>query len=340
MAHTGTSGDRAVTWLLGGAALALGAAPQAARACSSECVPGYFLPASGGTVPANAPALVWRFGEGRGYARGRTARVHVERLQGHGRRDVSFHAVDRVGESWLVLDEPLMEGATYRLSEDGECAAPDVEFEVGAPAPLPQAFGELTITALGPHAVETLAFGSCSAPVAAVAAMTDVDLSDEAQPWSALLLFRVMVDGKSYPPARSAVPLPMSAQATLYAECPALYPRGRERDEDAPYFMLLPEAAHDVWLEAHVPGVEEALFSETHQLLLECPAEGVIEGTGVLKGSNPDPSDTPDETGSGSACSLQRGPQHPGHALLFAVLGLGAALARRGLVRRGGRLSR
>jgi hypothetical protein len=39
-------------------------------------------------------------------------------------QEVAFHVVDRDEESWLMLDEALVEGARYRLSQEGGCAAP------------------------------------------------------------------------------------------------------------------------------------------------------------------------------------------------------------------------
>lgn len=273
---------RCATWV---AVIAAGALdPQRASACGlAACVQGWFMPADGDTVPANAPALAWRVPQD--FESEETLpvpEVHMSRIAGD--KLVPIEVTLESGTSGLTWIHPasaLVPRTRYRLVvEASSCATPAVEFETSEQAPLPEDLGTVVVTKPrdGDIRVATNS-GACDTELPAVISSVDLDFSDQAVPWSALLVYRINVDGDLWAPSWSLGPADASSVADpktkVFSECPG-HPLSTGRPVDTGAFHQgLPEGKHAVAIEARLPGRDRVLKTSEKTVELSCTAQAM-----------------------------------------------------------------
>jgi hypothetical protein len=269
-----------------GLSLVAAAWPDPALACSAiDCVQGYLYPGDGATIPANAGALLWR---PQGPRAVETVTSTATRLRREDTQaEVGFTTAPLDGALVLTPDAPLSPGA-YVFEDGGACAhsafpAPQpVRFVVGSAAPTPTTLGTLVPGALDQIQQMVAAGAACSELVPAAVMDVRLTLSAEAQPWSALLLYRTVVDGQPWRPNDSlprVVPTGASWMGRgvdrLYAACgPTQLGSGVNGG--------LSEGPHSVVMQATLPGTNLLLETPPVQVTLTCvgvdenlnPAEG------------------------------------------------------------------
>jgi hypothetical protein len=255
-----------------------------ASACSpAACFQGWFLPAGGSTVPANVPALAWRLAQdlATGGLPGQGPQLKLWRVDGEKLEAVAFTLESgTAGLTWIRLSAALVPHARYRLEQveafEGACVTPMVEFEAGQEAPLPESLGEVVASkpGLGEIRVATTS-GSCDTPLPASIATIDLDLSDDAAPWSALFIYQTKVDGDPWAPSWTLGPGDpadsiANPKTKVFAECPDRpLDSGRPIDDGAQH-QGLPEGAHSVVIEARLPELDRVLMAREKAVELTC----------------------------------------------------------------------
>jgi hypothetical protein len=267
---------RGVALVIAWCAVTLDATP--ASACGgASCFTGWFLPADGTSVPANVTALAWMppndYSAPQPFT---TPDLHFSRIDGASPEPVDFEldAADS-RPTWIRLSSALTAGARYRLEVDGTCATAAVEFEATKEAPLPDTLGTVTATSPAPGEIQVATIsGSCDTPLPAVISDVDLDLSDDAAPWSALFLYQTKVDGAEWAPSWSLAPEPKDNVADprtkVFAEClDRPLASGQPIDEHAEHDGLS-EGKHAIEIEAQLPGLDRVLRTQEKQIELSC----------------------------------------------------------------------
>jgi uncharacterized protein (TIGR03382 family) len=252
--------------------------PRAAACSAFACQGAEAVVPVDGLVPANAPAmeLLHAF----------EADVAVELLElGAG----TAHGVSRA-ESLVMFDAPLVEGERYRLRAITSCETleepriAEVEFEVGAAAPLPTALGALSAGDSTLGEVSQPASGSCFEPAAA--AYVDIELTHplETLPWKDVLVYHTYVDGEIYAPQGSIIPRHREGWSSEGTPPDSLLGgswigRGRDRiyaqcGESNGVNEGVGEGPHMVRMRATLPGTD--LVLETAEIPIELSCDDTV----------------------------------------------------------------
>lgn len=183
-------------------ACAVWVAPTRASACAGGfCGPNQVAPATGVTVPANAPALVVVSRDGTGTGGSLAAGLLLEDASG-----VRVPLTPASGASpdpnVFAFGTPLVEGQTYRLSIpatscDGTLQGPsETTFETGPPVALPSSIGAAAATAS--HIEQRDIFtqsGSCTAPATIAVTTITVTPTPELDAYLGVTNVSMTVDG-------------------------------------------------------------------------------------------------------------------------------------------------
>ena len=271
-AHTARRNVRppaSLIWLLSAAVLA----PSTAFACSpSRCATGWFLPANGTTIPANAPAIAWL--PTRDLAQSTDAvlpTLKLTRLDGGNNVSVNYtrEGTD-IGILQLIKPAQLVAGARYRLEETASCGTQTIEFAVGDEAPLPGKLGTPQLSAARDERVNVATIsGSCNTQLSSVASHVDLAAAPDVAAWQALLMYRTVVDDEPWSPAWSLAGSPYDftgAQTLIFTECPL---PGDDIDPGARH-QGLAQGEHRVRIEADLVGTDITLHSDERAISLRC----------------------------------------------------------------------
>jgi len=212
-----------------------------------------------------------------GGTNGMTPVVHLWRVDRDPAEVVDFTPESGTsGLTWIVLSSALVPHARYRMQGEGDCAAPTVEFEVAEEARLPDTLGTLVVAQpdQGEIHVGSPTGGACGASLPAVISSVDLDLSDEAEPWSALLVYRTMVDDDTWAPSPTLAAVGLDSVANpkteVFAECPDRQLMSGQPIDKAAQHPGLPEGAHSVMIEARLPGLDRVLRTPAKSVELSC----------------------------------------------------------------------
>lgn len=271
------------------------ASPRPADACSPPpCWHGSFLPANG-TIPANAPALLWRPTQGQNPVDVKLTNV------GTGAK-IAVEIVDDPAGKALVPVHPLVPGTTYRLAETTACdtAAPiSVTFTAGPAAPLPTSVGttKLESATHGDITIST-ARGSCTVTVEAERATFTLEHSADVTPWKDLLIYQTIVDDRLWV-AGGSINETIDVGGSW---------RGRGRDEvyrvcvdNQGEGRGLDEGAHRIAFHARLPGTTTDLAASTATIDTSCArAPSPPSDPGSTRSDSRDPSKP---STSGGCCS-------------------------------------
>lgn len=304
--------------------VAVWALPGIAQACEPmPCFPGSLLP-SGGTIPANTPALRWHVATSLTAA---DAKPMVTLVRDG--VDVEFTISAEGDETYRVVPvEPWQEGATYTFKAKNACTylGPKTHsstFAIGAEAAPPKSLGRLVLPTPGKGKLEIgTSSGSCSVEEEAVWGDIEVDLSEEAKPWAAMIDFTPKVDGKRWGyESTIGVPAPRG-QSEIGRGKTRVYARCQEKSHA---FEGVEEGAHEVVVEGQVFGLPNTMESEPLSLSLDCTAGANVIGvtpaaTATEKPSPPPASPTRDGAGAHArGCSVGGASGWPLLALLAFV---------------------
>lgn len=310
--------------------LTLMAAPRPAHACSqptcwsAALVPGPELDQS---VPANLPALYWRPLFGAGAPLPDPAAVTLAPVDRPDQPIELSPGQTDGGDLVLVPATSLEPGVSYRLADSSVCAGseesgPEIIFEAGGEAPLPESLGELVATDIGVGSISVAtASGSCAESIEADRVEIELEPSADAASWLELLHFETLVDGDVWQPSSDITVLsPPGAswmgrgRDLVHAACESDLGQGTDPGAD--------EGSHQVTMRATLPGTDIALETAAVTVDLRCAA-GDDDG-------DDGPDDGADSADDGG-CSSSGG---SGHAGLLAVLASAAFLSRRRLIAR------
>lgn len=236
--------------------LMLGAEARRADACSQpRCWPGSFTPAEGAAVPANLPAFHWR---PVGDLSGKVADPSRVSLKTAAGVEVPITGTPLPNGDWVfAIDEPLLAGTTYTLTDlnvcDVDTLGPTATFTAEIAAALPTDLGTLVASdhRIAAFEVETVS-GSCSSPIDGDQVLIDLSRSASAEPWRDVLMFETLVDGAPWSPQN----------ALNVANAPGTSWRGRGADRVyTTCYAADPSAnagttagAHEVTMRATLPG--------------------------------------------------------------------------------------
>ena len=297
-----------------------------ASACEADiCNAGSLLP-EGGTIPANTPALRWDVGDEGDMPDEAKARTMIV-LQRDG-MDVPY-TLEREGETVfrVVPTEPWQEGALYVFRADNPCEydGPSVlssAFRVGPAAPMPRGLGITVVEGEGQGVLRMGSIsGSCFRDEDAVWADVAVRLTEDAQPWAAMMDFDALVDGEPWMYDPNINGLPPRGRGYLGRGKERVYVRCEERSRG---FEGVGAGSHRVGFAASVYGQTTTLTSRPVPLKIDCDRGVVAALRDVRKPSadgsseGPHPQFGPDPYPALWGCRVGGS---PGWALLLLVLG-------------------
>lgn len=306
-------------------ALAVVGAPRDAQACSGgSCFGGFFLPADGGTVPANLPGIVWQPRAGQ---TGAPDPSHVALFRVATSGEIAVPITEEQQNNGHVYVSPvaaLAPDADYVIRGADTCkgtgmvdaTATQSTFHTGSTIALPATLGSLAASApsVGPLQVWTVS-GSCTASITAAQASIDLTLSPEAGPWQKALLVETLVDGQPWrflDNLNSVPALGGGLHTVVYAMC-ATADDGADKG--------LSVGSHSVTMRAILAGsmvsVETAPVSVTLQCSTAAGGNGVDGGTGEAASSV-----------DGGGCNLPGG-SAGGHGCWLVAAGIAGLLRRR-----------
>lgn len=294
------------TRLLLAVGVAVWALPGVARACEPmPCFPGSLLP-SGGTIPANTPALRWHVAAPLSAADAKS----MVKLARDG-VDVEFTLSAEDDETYRVVPtEPWKEGATYTFEAENACKylGPKTHsstFTIGAVAAAPKSLGRLALRTPGKGQLEIgTSSGSCSVEEDAVWGDVQVDLSDEAKPWAAMIDFTPKVDGKRWGyESTIGVPAPRG-QSEIGRGNTRVYARCQEKSYA---FEGVGEGAHEVVLAGQIFGFSDTVESEPLSLSLDCTAGAKAIGAAPAPAATEQPTPPPASPSRDGAGAHARG---------------------------------
>ncbi len=183
----------------------LGANARPAEACSfPPCVAFSVAPSAGTKVPSNLPAIaVNRFFE-QPPPPSDLGPFTIELLDANGSVVPTVSGLDSYQFVTLLRPTDQLSAGSYRLRVKEPCPAAlpagtivETEFFVGAASPMPSFLGKVSLL---PSAVESIQVGTsrgtCVAPITASVAHLIIEPSTEVQPFAAVALYTVLVDGK------------------------------------------------------------------------------------------------------------------------------------------------
>jgi hypothetical protein len=325
--------------------------PSPVHACSGlVCLPDLFLPIEG-SVPANVPGLLWEPGwswdnDGGDHTMTGESALRLRCTDGAGAvRDVAFgvEAMVLVPEDALVSGEHCEVDTTVQPPCTAETFTGAVftgrsEFEVTEAAPLPMTLGELRADAARLRSVTLEEDAGCDRSVEVCGVRVELELDDEASPWSDLLRFETLVDGERWYRSRAAnVPNVLGGSYV-------------GRGVDVVFAATAQEpglvaGAHTIVMRGRVPGSREWLETPPLTVVLDCPGTAPSDAGGLLDAAvgadaavridaaveagtsgGPDasmPASTSDDGGGGSGCGCRAVGVHAGeraHAWLLAPL--------------------
>ena len=194
---------------LGCLASLLGAALQASpvEACSPPlgCTGSGIFPADG-SIPANAPAIEW-WTASVGGAAVNPSLAQIERYNEASMMWTTLeHDVDVTGPGRVALRPrtPFVPDGRYRVGTGRQCpldaSLPWREFRASRAAAMPRTLGALqsTIPALQEIPHGPMVGGICADTARAMVTSVSVTLSADAEPWTSLLTYEVLVDGMPF----------------------------------------------------------------------------------------------------------------------------------------------
>lgn len=293
------------------AAASLLAAP--ALACQAfSCGPDHYLPGDGAIVPANLLGIF--YWEDSWDHDPELELVVIENGTPAGEINLS-----EVTDDFFEFEAPLVVGESYRLRGFNFCYSFDwetvdeveeINFQAGDPAPIPTSLGHLEIVeeTTGGVWVDS---GECSSEIQAAQVRVTLHLSEEAQPWEDVLLYRTYVGGNRYNMTSETgqyIPLGSSwvgrGEDLIIARCGDTWRLG----------------VHAVEIRGYLPGVDEPIVTEELEITLECDEPddadadvGPDADVGAFGDSDPN-------SGDGAGCSsLASGPPAGGQVILIAV---------------------
>ncbi|MEM6533739.1 MAG: hypothetical protein AAF654_14040 [Myxococcota bacterium] len=255
-------------------------APASACSCANQL--NTLVPADAATIPENAPALVWMYSRW-GFFEEPGALTLTDLSAAGGAVSVSFAPIDvprATGAlAFAVAPATLREGASYRV--DAEPYADSFEagprdtwtFTVGAPAPLPDTLGTLSVLNSQEELISVPEGSSCVRQARVRFADVQLEIDSTAAPWEPLLLYTTYVDDAPYAMASSECDRPPPGQSwqgrgldRIVAPCA----NGAARWG---YINEIPSPGpHTVQIEATVPGTVLRLRTPPVTVDLTCDA--------------------------------------------------------------------
>lgn len=254
------------------------AAPSSAQACHPpSCNEGQAL---AGTVPANAPALLWRPQTGWHDWKDKGDGVSLVRVVSGTEQSVPVTvAFDTDLGGYLVQpDSPLKPGSSYTLKGKNFCTGPSGSWSdnawsvtAAATAPLPKSLGTLEVKNLGAATIQLgNAAGMCHTDVTAARVEVTLKPSAEIKPWLPLLAYQTYVDGEAYYATASI--------AYFHPPWQSWAGRGKDRlvsvcsQRNGSEIGHLPPGSYKVVLKATLPGTNTTLETPPVQVTLTCPS--------------------------------------------------------------------
>lgn len=281
-----------------GMALSVVVPSGVARACSAPgCAHAYLLPDQG-TLPVNAPGLVWAIVRGPEVApdgfqlfapSGMEVPVELEWIE-DGPQE----------EAWVrvIPLQPLAPNADYHAQATSPCIGGmdiDATVRTSAAAPLPTSVGALTAGPARREPLDVGASGSCSARIDAVTLSVEVELSDDARPWRGLLLWTTEVDGTPWRPKHSITDNLPTGGSWAGRGRDLLFTRCEETGGGFPtIFPSLSEGRHTVQMFARLSGTDVRLATNRLEVELSCSTSG--RDAGAMDAS---PEDVAADAGAG-----------------------------------------
>lgn len=288
-----------------------------AEACSAPvCLPPYFTPTEGGTVPSNLPMIYWRpmgpLGSPSGDPQLLTLTTAADPST-----PLGFTATKADDAYLLVPDEPLVASTTYVFTDNNTCA-PDVPgtpptrtFQAAASAALPTSLGSLSHVAITGQLDVWTSSGSCTTPVDASYVAITLSLSPDALPWRDALHYETLVDGIPWSGAFDTLtgPNPGHVVDTIYRVCASTDP-GAATGVDG--------SVHEISVRATLPGTTVSVTTPPLTIQLLCSSDP--------DPMDPDPMTPPDPESSGGCTTTS--PASSG--LVLIALALAGRRRRRG----------
>jgi hypothetical protein len=249
-------------------------APAVADACSpSPCDFGTSVPGDMAVVPANLPGVFWRTDDG---VDADVESVRLVRLADD--QDIPLEVVALGnGRHEVKILETLVPEAAHALVLGSVCqgtgladeTAPLFELTTTAEQPLPDDLGALNASStqhgsLGLASID----GGCAAPVASAYVDVEVTLSAAVLPWTDVLVYETLVDGKLWRPSGFLPALPPEGESWLgrgvdrvFATCEV----NPDVVEDG-----VAEGLHEVQMRARIPASGITLTTAKVEVLLTC----------------------------------------------------------------------
>lgn len=351
---------------LGCLASLLGAALQTspAEACSPplRCTGSEIFPVTG-SIPANAPAIEWWTTS----AGGAAVNPSLARLERYDEASMMWtvleHDVDATVQGRVTLRPrtPFVPDGRYRVGTGMQCpldaTMPWREFRVSRAAAMPTTLGALqsTIPALQEIPHGPMVGGICADSARAMVTSVSVTLSADAEPWTSLLTYEVLVDGMPFvgivEQGSPMVPPPAGGthhgrgRARLAVICGAAVDGGPVHRA-----WGLAEGGHVVVFRARVAGTATPLETPPLRVELRCPASPMTDAgslatdaastavtdlgtapTDLGRGDVQAPVDaTPPMSGGGAGCAVVRPVRVRVAAPILLALGLLRARRRAG----------
>lgn len=278
---------------LGCVAGLLGTALQAspAEACSPplRCTGSEIFPVAG-SIPANAPAIEWWTAS----AGGASVNPSLARLERYDEASMMWtvleHDVDATMQGRVTLrpHTPFVPDGRYRVGTGMQCpldaTMPWREFRASRATAMPTTLGALrsTIPALEEIPHGPMVGGICADTARAMVTSVSVTLSADAEPWTSVLTYEVLVDGMPFvgivEQGSPLVPPPAGGthhgrgRARLAVICGAAVDGGPVHRA-----WGLAEGGHVVVFRARVAGTATPLETPPLRVELRCPAAPLID---------------------------------------------------------------
>jgi len=259
----------------------LASVPVPARSCAPIlCREPPMTLARGAVVPANATGIVW------------TAPQAAEdvRLSQEGAGPVGTQVSANGKYPRVVPTTPWREGQTYSYGWAGKengCEEPEqVEFTVGAAAPVPDSLGVLSVGAPYLDAV-SLADGSsvCSSPYEVVRVDVSLERSEALAPWWDSMVVELWVDGAPWKYTSPNSDFPFGRVRPLAAEPVLSYCGTTDASTGHPQLAMPEEGTHEIQFVGYLPDGSE-VRSSAETISLVCAEAGPEQGCAVAHGPN------------------------------------------------------
>lgn len=302
------------------------AASPASACTAADCKS--FVPARGGSIPSNAPALAWmspndiEWGD-----------VKLTRIDGDAPQEVKITVEAHDDQVRWLRPSELVAGARYRLEQrdpdmnTGRCSL-ESEFSVVEAAPLPKALGRAVATRSD---LDAAGYPCVSAdPFVAAHSAVYLSLDEQAEPWKDLWLWRGGVDGEMESAWRSGLSIDLDPLLQAYTSCGAAKSRPLTWSPFVGAHKTDP-GTHDAVIEALLPGETEVLATPEEELELQCgtlpavPAQQAEAQTAKPAMAESDETNV-ESTPEASGCSVTGSPTPRADRGTVWMLSLAAAL--------------